>query len=229
MTNMSYSAGDLIISKGEISQAVYTIIRGKVRIEVGEETFFLSDGDIFGEEGLFFDKPSPYNASSTEDTLIRILNEEEAKKHIFQNPDVSFSVFIKNFGQLWRDFKPFTPLSPRYVRIIEELIPFAGKTESDTPDLPTEITVSDLAAKVQTDVENLIANIKRASVFGHIQLKGDDKILTVGKRKLLEVVYEYYRESFFSHSETDIGTGSYTLGNLLKVENKAIFNSNSNE
>jgi CRP-like cAMP-binding protein len=222
MSDRPYSIGELILSKGNISDAVYVIVRGKVRVELGEETFFLSDGDFFGEEGLFLNKPSPYNAISVEETLIHVLNEEEANRHIFKNPETSFTVFVKSFGKTWRDFKPFSESASRYVRILEEIIPFAGHADGEEQFVPAAISLEDLADKVQTSVENLVADITRASTFGHVKIKGGQKILTAGKGILQKKVYEYYRKQFFSETESR-GSGLHTYLNLLKNENGFIF------
>jgi len=226
MTERACSTGELILSKGEISSNVFVVIRGKIKIELKEDSFFLTDGDLFGEEGLFFDKPAPYNAVSVEETLVQTLDEKEAREHIFNNPDVSFSVFIKNFGQIWRDFKPFSPTSNRYIRILEELVPFVEKTDGDTPDNVANISIEELADKVQTTYENLLHDLKRSKPFGHLDIKGGQKIMTAGKRKLMKIIYESYRESFFSNSDKERGSGSHTLLALLKKENESIFNRN---
>ncbi len=226
MKEISCSAGDLILSKNEVSQNLYMVIRGRVRIEIGKEFFFLSDGDLFGEEGLFFNKPSPYNASSVEETAIQVLDHEEAKKHIFENPDVAFTVFIKNFGRTWRNIKTFSESSADYIRIIEELIPYAGNTENTLPDVPAGIGIQDLSKLMKVSSSDLLEDIKRFSDLGHIDVKSGEKIMTVDKKTLRKIVHEHYRNFYFYGTERDKGAGHYSLTNMIRKHNEDIFNGN---
>jgi CRP-like cAMP-binding protein len=224
MKELFCSAGDLILSRNDISGSVYMIIRGKVRIEIESESFFLSDGDLFGEEGLFFNKLSPYNAVSVEETSIQVLNEEEARDHIFQNPEVSFTVFMKNFGRVWRNIRPFSKNSSSYIRVLEELIPYSESTDSGEVDAVAKIGISELAKVLKIDPQSFLEDFKRYVFLGQIDVKGGEKILTADKSVLQRTVYEYYRKNYFSGTYSEKGTGEDTLVNLLGKRNETIFN-----
>ncbi len=223
MSDKSYSAGELILAKNDVSNAVYMIIRGKVKVVTDNQNFTLSDGDIFGEEGLLLDKPSPYTAVASEETLIQILEEEEARKHIFENPQISFTTFVKHIGRVWNTVSPVSLTDFSCIRFLEEIIPFAEQTEDGEPDMPAAVMLKNFSEKTGMDKETLIFQVKRMEPLGHVKLREGERILTAGKNKLSAVVYSYYKNVLFSGADINTGSGLYSLASLLKAENRLIF------
>lgn len=74
-----YKAEDRIISEGEISSYLYTILDGSVSVRVseraGKEVYLgvLGEGDVFGEAGIFMSvKRTAHIVSAESTTLLRI-------------------------------------------------------------------------------------------------------------------------------------------------------------
>ncbi|MAG13479.1 MAG: hypothetical protein CMN78_02665 [Spirochaetales bacterium] len=78
-----YKAKDRIVSEGEVSPYLYTVLEGNVNVilseNVGKDIFIsaIGEGDIFGEAGIFsFAKQAANIVSSDNTTLLRIGREE---------------------------------------------------------------------------------------------------------------------------------------------------------
>ena len=87
-----YEEGDKIISEGEISQYLYTVLSGCVNVSVkeasGKEVFIcaIGEGDVFGEAGIFIKAKRTANVISTEDTTILEIDRKDLLNFMKKQP-----------------------------------------------------------------------------------------------------------------------------------------------
>jgi len=75
---VKYSAGIDIFSEGEISDSMYMVIEGKIRLHrSGNEIMVASGRDVFGTWALFDDEPRVATATTLEDSTVLRLDKEE--------------------------------------------------------------------------------------------------------------------------------------------------------
>ena len=81
-----YEAHRTLFETGDVGDALYIIIRGRVRIHQGDETLvYRSDGDCFGEIAILDDAPRTASVTTEVGTQLLKLNQEDfwrVVKHI---------------------------------------------------------------------------------------------------------------------------------------------------
>jgi CRP/FNR family cyclic AMP-dependent transcriptional regulator len=88
-TRKSFSRGDVIARKGEVTDNVYFILRGRVRLE--ELNVFVEEGNIIGEIGVFApgsQRSSTMVAHTDLETLT--VSSDTIKELYYQNPRLGF-------------------------------------------------------------------------------------------------------------------------------------------
>jgi CRP-like cAMP-binding protein len=75
---VSVPQGDVIFSEGSISDAMYVVVEGRVRLEkAGKDILTVSAGQSFGTWALFDNQPRVMTASALEDArLLKIRSED---------------------------------------------------------------------------------------------------------------------------------------------------------
>ena len=72
------SAGQPIFAKGDLGQAMYLIVAGKVRVHDGAQTLtYLGAHDVFGEMALLDAEPRSASVTSEDDTLLLCLQQDD--------------------------------------------------------------------------------------------------------------------------------------------------------
>jgi DNA-binding NarL/FixJ family response regulator len=91
MSHQRYRKGHVLFRKGEPGNAMYYVQRGRVRLpEIGAS---MSDGEIFGELGIF--SPSHARTSSAlceVDTDLFVLTADQTRRLCFENPQFAYYV-----------------------------------------------------------------------------------------------------------------------------------------
>ena len=94
-----YKEGEPIINLGDIGDAAYVVVDGKVRItcpdgETGEEVLIreLGPGEIFGEIALLTEMKRTANVTAVNDTDVMILSREDFQKGILDDPKRSLDL-----------------------------------------------------------------------------------------------------------------------------------------
>jgi CRP/FNR family cyclic AMP-dependent transcriptional regulator len=92
--NLFWSGGSLVFEKGSVSDALYIILSGRVRIfdldgEEEVEVASLGPGDFFGELSLLLHTTHTKSAEALEDSELMVLPKESFQELLASNPDLA--------------------------------------------------------------------------------------------------------------------------------------------
>jgi CRP-like cAMP-binding protein len=215
----TFSVGDVIVEKDAFVPGLFIVVRGRVKFEGERVGFFLSDGDVFGEEGVFLDKPSPFNLIAAEETIVEVLNKSEAEKYCIDNPKILFSLFVKNVSRLWGSYEKFSKDNEIYIKLIETILPFVKERDGEHPVHESQITVDKLSAKTKTSRDQMFMILSAAENLKQIKISGGNKIKTTGSKDLLLTIENYYKNRYFRGTNPE-GAGKYTLLKSFRSEKR---------
>ncbi len=95
-----YKADDRIISEGEISSYLYTVLEGTVNVLVkertGKEVYIgvIGEGDIFGEAGIFLSVKRTANIVSSNNTVLLRLSRDALLEFIHKYPGAGVKMLL---------------------------------------------------------------------------------------------------------------------------------------
>ena len=206
--------GDTVILAGEVSPYIFLIKRGSVKLEGNGETFFLSAEDFFGEEGGFFGKPSQFSVTVSEETILQLMEHDEAEKFFKENGDKAFALFMKNSARANEKEEPFNEMSPQHIKLVAGILPYVVQKEGSEPVHEAGIDLETLAAQIELSKDNLLNLFGFSKMLGYVAF-ADDKILTCGKDKLTTLFRKYNREKIFAGAEGKKGLGTVSFLNVM--------------
>ena len=125
----SYEKGRIISAQGEISDHLYIVKSGILRVEksvgsVKKVLALIKSGEAYGEIGLFTQSPRSASAITDEKCELFIINRDSFKKFLLEVPDIAFSLL--------------EVLSERLKKSGEELIEMKRKASGPEIALPDE-------------------------------------------------------------------------------------------
>ncbi len=217
MTEKEFLPGETVVVRGDIVSHLFLIKRGRVRLECGDESFFLSENDFFGEEGCFFGKPAAFTATVCEETLLELMDSSEAEKFFSENGDKAFSLFIKNSARANDRTEPLALLSPLHIRLIAGLLPYVVEKDGENPEYEAGIDAGTLAEQLELTEEKLADLLRFSGIFGYVSFDGG-KIMTCGKEKLLSLFKEYNRERIFAGVKGENGLGMFSFLSVVNAK-----------
>ena len=217
----SYQPGEIILAQNELSVSFFIIIRGRIKFEMKGRSFFLSDGDFFGEEGMFFNKPSPFTLIASEETQLQVLDKKEAREFILKNYDAAFNLFIRNSARFFEGIEPVADTSKAHIRIIEALMPHVSASEGDFAEYAAKTDLTELAAHLEMDLEKLKILMESFESLGFVKLNPAGKILTAGRSELAGLIKKYYREKVFCGADPSSGAGLSALISIISKKERA--------
>jgi signal transduction histidine kinase/ActR/RegA family two-component response regulator len=100
-TERTYGPGDTIIREGELGDSIFLIGSGSVEAvlsSIGDHTIVLSvllSGDIFGEMGLFEQRPRSATIRARESSVVLELNGEHLRRLAATRPNLEFDILLK--------------------------------------------------------------------------------------------------------------------------------------
>ena len=95
-----YKKNDKIISEGEISSYLYTILEGAVSVLVeeraGKEIYLgvLGEGDVFGEAGIFLSVKRTANIVSTDNTVLLRISRDGLLELVHKYPNAGVKMLL---------------------------------------------------------------------------------------------------------------------------------------
>ena len=214
-----YAAGEMILRRDEISPFLMQIRTGKVRLETTTRSWYLSDGDFFGEESIFLRKPATYTAFASEETILDLLTESEAASFLAGNPAAALIAIQRNIARLHEPAPPLTTDNPFYLRLLRTLLPYTRRGGERETFSPIPLGLTDLATLLETTPEAIKCFLTGASAFGDIRLDNDDT-LSVREAEHLRMRISATRNAayFFSGSTQRQGRGHYNLLSRIDVK-----------
>ncbi|MBP5201755.1 cyclic nucleotide-binding domain-containing protein [bacterium] len=206
--------GDTVILAGEVSPHLFLIKRGSVKLEGNGETFFLSAEDFFGEEGCFFGKPSLFNVTAGEETLLELMESDEAEKFFAGDPKAAFELFIKNSARTNEKEEPFNEMSRQHIKLIAGILPYVVKKDGSEPVHEAGIDLETLASQIELSKDKLLNLLEFSGRLGYVAFS-EEKIFTCGKDKLVSLFKKYNREKIFSGAKGAKGLGTVSFLNIV--------------
>lgn len=85
---LTFAKGQVILEEGEVGDAVYIIVDGRVEIRAGKVATnprmlaIRGRGDVIGEMALFDDKPHMASAVAVDDTVVNAMPRDEFKRRL---------------------------------------------------------------------------------------------------------------------------------------------------
>lgn len=93
MNEVSYPSGKMIFAHGQEGRSLYVVVKGKVRVHLGDKDLAILDkGSCFGEMSLFDAEPrsASVTAISTCDCLV--LTQQQLYEAIDETPDIAVNI-----------------------------------------------------------------------------------------------------------------------------------------
>ncbi len=172
-------AGSLVVGQEETGDALYVLIRGRVKVVLyGEESgreiilrLFRKPGDFFGEMSLLDGRPRSAHVLAMEDSSFLVLQRDAFKEHLRRSTATALAVLAELSRRLREADEVICNLAlldvyGRLARKLRELARTDGEQAPDgvlIRDLPTR---SELAAMIGTSRET----VSRA--FGELARRG---------------------------------------------------------
>jgi hypothetical protein len=106
MQSISYKSGTLISREGELSDHLYIVGKGSLRIVKTKDTIktilsILHPGETYGEIGLFNKAPRFASAIANEDCELWVIQRSELKRFLFDMPEIAYN-FLEVFSEKLR-------------------------------------------------------------------------------------------------------------------------------
>lgn len=186
MVKRTYPKNALIIYEEDLTNALYIIQTGKVKItkmhENGREVIIalLSDGDFFGEMSLIDDEPRSTNAVTKERAELLILKREDFLPILAQNSRLALNlmrVFSKRLREATGKIASLALMDVygRIVQLFNELARHKnGKRVIEDP-----LTQQDIANSIGASREMVCRILKDLVTGGYIQI--DHRVVTIKK------------------------------------------------
>ncbi|MFO7735304.1 MAG: cyclic nucleotide-binding domain-containing protein [bacterium] len=207
--NETYSTGEIILRKGEISPFLYLIEEGRVKIDKpGETVFFLSVPDMFGEEGIILGKPSPYTAVAADESKMLLLKKNQLEEFFSTHPENTVRLIKKTVASSHDMDENVCEDSRIYISVITILL---DSIDSDTlPTMETKVDMSliKLAERTTLSVPSLRKFFNETEKFNDVRLSGSGEILMPApeetRKKISRKLFQRYFQDVIPF-ETDIG------------------------
>lgn len=206
--------GDTILAKGSFSSELFFIKHGKVKMDDGNSSFFLSENDFFGEEGCFFNKPSSFTVMASEETSLDVMDSAEAETFLTENGAFAFRMFIKSVADKGENKEPLSIFSPEYMRLVAGILPYIIDKNGENLICEAAIDLPTLAAQIEFSESEIVNLLNCSKDFGLLYLS-EGKILSCGKAKLTALFKDYNRREIFAGIKGTKGLGNISFFNIV--------------
>jgi CRP-like cAMP-binding protein len=88
----SFEAGDTIVERGDPGDALYVILRGIARVEVGGRYHDMKQGDFFGEMGVIAGKKRTATVKAFQRVDALRIGTQELENFLLHQPQVSLAM-----------------------------------------------------------------------------------------------------------------------------------------
>ncbi len=199
ITKKNYQKGSLLFTKDDLAKQLYIVRYGRVKLyemsEDGRQQIIrlLEPGDFFGELALFFDKKQYLlNAETLEDTGICLLDRDDLKTLIHQNPEISLGIMQALTERLdyAENFISTLTLKTIEQRLISWLLAMAEKEGVLTAQgcrLTINLPRHELANLFGTTRETISRKFSKLQAEGLISMIGQKQVIILNKKELISL------------------------------------------
>lgn len=185
----SFAEGAVVVSEAEPGDALFVLVRGKVKVvlygESGREVIlsvFSRPGDVFGEMSLLDDAPRSATVSAMEPSTLLVLSRADFRRHVDRHPSIALQVLTELSRRLRRADAIIGDLALLDVfgRLAAKLRELAGSDGEETEAgilIRQRPTQAEIAAMIGTSRET----VSRA--LSELARRGD--VVMTGKRLLI--------------------------------------------
>lgn len=188
INHKEYSKGDVIFTEGNVSNTLYFINEGKIKLykytKDGKEQILhiLSEGDFFGELELI--KPSKYgfNSKAIVDAKICTLTKDEMKDIMMGNPEISIKV-LETVGERLSKVENLVQnlatndVDSRMAYLVIDLIEKYGENTEDNISINLPLSREDMANFIGVTRETISRKLKKFEDEGLIKIIGTKNII----------------------------------------------------
>jgi len=157
---------ELIVTEGSLSSTVYIILTGKVQVfrkDLLNNTVvitYLTDGDIFGEMGIFLDRKRSASVISVTEVVLAEFTNAEFVKALLEIPDLMyrlFQSFAQNLTQMNDKLNRMSELS--VIKMLTGYFLISNLSDIQIPDKFT-VSISELAKTLNLSSEQVYAGLQ---------------------------------------------------------------------
>ena len=187
-THRQYKKGEIIYLEGELSEKLFIINKGKVKIsklsEEGKEQIIriLYAGDFMGELSLFIHFPLKNNAEALETTTVCIIDSKKINDLIEKLPSIALKIMKELSLRLEKTESLIQSLGIYDVehRVADTLLKMADSNKL----IDLDISKKDLASHIGMSQETLSRKLSSFQSMGWIKQEGQRKIIILDKEAL---------------------------------------------
>ncbi|MTI48845.1 Crp/Fnr family transcriptional regulator [Sporosalibacterium faouarense] len=190
-----YKKGQIICFEGDVSDRLYIISRGKIKVfkytKEGKEQilYILSEGDFIGDLSLLKRSSFKFNAEALEDVAVCTLGKNDFDNVLKENPEIALKILEVVHDRIMRLEDLIQSLSTNDIeaRIASLLLSFIkdfGIVEEDNIVLNIPLSREDMANYIGVTRETISRKLSSMQDEGTIELSGNKKIIIKNKENL---------------------------------------------
>jgi CRP-like cAMP-binding protein len=184
-----YAEGAVIVSQQDAGDALFVLVRGRVKVvlfgESGREVIlsvFRSPGDFFGEMSLLDDEPRSATVIAAEPSRLLALSREAFRSHISRHPRTALRVLTELSRRLRRadDVIGNLALLDVYGRLAGKLRELAESEGEETEAgvlVRKRPTQAEIAATIGTTRETVSRALSEFARRGYLEMSGKRLVL----------------------------------------------------
>lgn len=199
INHKEYSKGDVIFTEGNISNTLYFINEGRIKLykytKDGKEQILhiLSEGEFFGELELI--KPSKYrfNAKSIVDAKICTLSKDEMKSIIMRDPEIGIKV-LEAIGERLSKIESLVQnlatndVDSRMAYLLMDLMEKYGENIENSISVKLQLSREDMANYIGVTRETISRKLKKFEDEKLIKIVGTKNIIILDEEGLKDYI-----------------------------------------
>lgn len=183
-----YKKGTMIFLEGDVSDKLYLITKGKIKIfrytKEGKEQilYIMSEGDFVGDLSLLKKERFKFNAEALEDTKLCILTKEDFDRILKKNPEIALKILEVLYDRIVALEDSVQRLGTkdaesRLAGLLLSLIKDFGKPTDKGIELDIPLNREDMANYIGVTRETISRKLSSLQEEGIIEIVGNKKII----------------------------------------------------
>lgn len=185
----SFPRGTIILTEGDMGDSLYAIVRGRVKVFIGDEDGreitlkILTVGDFFGEMSLIDKQPRSASVTTLENTTLKVLSQHAFQECLKRAPSIATTVMTALAKRLRDADRKISNLALMdvYGRVANTLLDLAIQSEGKLV-VGEKLSQQDIANMVGASREMVNRILKDLSERGYISI--ESKQITIHDNKL---------------------------------------------
>ena len=183
----TYPKNTMVICEGDLSDSLYIVLAGKVKVflndEEGKEVTLniQGEGEYFGELAMLDGSPRSASVMTVEETQLAVVSKQAFENCLERNPKIAMTV-IRGLARRLRELSENVrslALMDVYGRVAHTLLELAEEQDGKLV-VQQRLTQRDIASMVGASREMVSRILRDLTVGGYITI--DNKIITINER-----------------------------------------------